>query len=130
MSAYIASSFAEAKQLYEHDVQSSPSEVTWKDDFTGLDCRVVKNSQMGTYCGYVKLRETLQTSNILNLVDAVKQSVHGGITYCDGDELGFDCAHLGDYAPRGKTGLRVWTFDAVKNETAKLAAAVKRYFQL
>lgn len=130
MSAYIASSVGEAKQLYEHDVQSSPSEVTWKDDCTGLECRVVKNSALGTYCGYVTLREPLQTSDILPLVDAVKQSVHGGITYCDGDEIGFDCAHVGDYSPNGQKGLRVWTFEAVKNETAKLAAAVKRYFQL
>lgn len=127
MSAYIAKSLAEAKQVYDHDLQSSPSEITWTHQETGLKCRVVRNSALGTYCGYVKLQNEVQTTEILALVDSVKQSVHGGITFCDGVELGFDCAHLGDYSPHHPQ-LRVWTIDAVKNQVETLAKAVKRYF--
>ena len=125
MSAYIARSIEEAKQVYEHDLQTNIDTVEWTDDSTTLDCKVLRNSQLGTYCGYVKLLQTLQPSEILDLVDAVKQSVHGGITYCDGSEIGFDCAHYGDYSP-SRPQLRVWTLEAVKNQVKSLALAIHR----
>jgi hypothetical protein len=127
MSAYIAKSLAEAKQVYEHDLQASPSEESWQHQETELECRIRRNSSLGTYSGYVRLPREVQTTEVLCLVDAVKQSVHGGITYCDGIMLGFDCAHLGDYSPH-HAQLRVWTMDAVKNQVETLAKAVRRYF--
>lgn len=127
MSAYIAKSLAEARQLYEHDLRSAPNETLWQHKETGLACRIRRNSALGTYCGYVTLKKDVQTTDILALVDAVKQSVHGGITYCDGNDVGFDCAHFGDYSPH-HPHLRVWTLPAVKNQVETLAKAVNRYF--
>lgn len=68
---------------------------------SGLDC-VIKKQDMGHYCGYVVLPNSLQNwSEIMS--DTI--DIHGGITF-DGlitwgkfkfkRAIGFDCAHGGD----------------------------------
>lgn len=57
--------------------------------------------------------------------------VHGGITYCSENVIGFDTVHLGDYFPWGdfptNHPARKWSFEAVKQETLKLAQQIKDY---
>jgi hypothetical protein len=86
----------------------------WQDPDTGLDC-LIKRGNGGQLCGYVGVRLAhslfgLQADSIDRQLGV---SVHGGLTYTGRWEeatgapvlpykvwmLGFDCAHLGDYAP-------------------------------
>lgn len=57
--------------------------------------------------------------------------VHGGITYCSNNVIGFDTVHLGDYFPWGgfptKHTYRKWSLEDVKQETLKLAQQIKNY---
>ena len=121
MSAYIAKDDEEAKRLYLQDLAESPEDVDWVDEGTGLSCRLRRQS-MGHWCGYVQVRQMNEEE--MERVGEIR--IHGGVTYCDGQLVGWDAAHQGDYVPRLLFGRRIWTMEAAKNETSRLAAALKR----
>ena len=121
MSAYLATTIEEAKQLYDSDFTQHGNRVEWIDETTGLTCEA-KRQVMGHWCGYVKVPDGKCDVD----VDSIECFVHGGITFYDGKLVGFDCAHMGDFTPLWPfKGLRVWTLEAVKNECAKLARTIK-----
>lgn len=142
---------------------SEPDKAQWIDTATDLDCLIVRN-HAGALCGYVGVQPGHKWHGVDYDVPDVE--VHGGLTFADrcqeGAEdgpgichipapgrpanvwwLGFDCAHLGDLAPRydevlstltvmadGLAG-QPWiprnvyrTFDYVKEECTKLAQQV------
>ena len=119
---YVANSLSEAKQQYEADRACSPSHLEWQED--GLDLRIERSS-LGNYCGYVRV-PSMDKQRILDLSEQLR--VHGGITFNDGEWVGFDCAHHGDYLPH-LGGLRVWTLQAVQEETRELARQLRRLLQ-
>lgn len=133
--------------------QDEPDRLEW--DYIGYPCLMLRNSDMGNWCGYVAIPPThpyyqkdCYDSNI---------RVHGGLTYagqCDGRIchipkpgepekvwwFGFDCAHGGDLVPGyislGKKlalSMRYFVFDGavyrdlnyVRNEVYKLARQLK-----
>jgi hypothetical protein len=61
--------------------------------------------------------------------DDIDVRVHGGLTYSEGDWIGFDCLHLGDYWP-GQNEYDLlsydaeWTAEMVAAETRELARKV------
>jgi hypothetical protein len=77
-------------------------------DYRGYKYEVVLTSA-GHRCGYVHLH-----GGEFGLFDDIECEidVHGGITYCYGDCIGFDCAHLGD-APDVDAVEARWGSDAV-----------------
>jgi hypothetical protein len=93
---------------------NEPDKLVWVDPYTNLDCMIHRN-RMGALCGYVGVPEGHPAFE--KHYDDVNVHVHGGLTYadsCRGDLcheaqpgrpahvwwLGFDCNHLGDFAPR------------------------------
>lgn len=102
---------------------SEPDKAQWVDEATGLDCLIVR-ANTGALCGYVGVpaghpwhgQRWTEAPAIQEL------HVHGGVNYSDpcvegGEQaaavchvpepgrpddvwwLGFDCSHVGDYAP-------------------------------
>lgn len=64
----------------------------------GYKCEIKRNKHTGHLNGYITvspdhilLKEDLQWSSALD--------VHGGVTYQNGNTVGFDCAHHMDYSP-------------------------------
>ena len=112
--------------MYLEDRHSSLEDYDWVDEATGFKCSL-RRQNMGHWCGYVDVEDALTEEELLTFTDA--NIVHGGVTYCTPRKLGWDAAHLGDYVPQLSNGRRVWTQDAARNETAKLAAAIKRMRQ-
>ena len=58
---------------------------------------IVKHPSFGHYCGYVEFDEGFCDFALMrkyHLTDAI--NVHGGITFDNGNTLGFDCGHSGD----------------------------------
>ena len=68
--------------------------VEWTDAWTGLRCWISRN-EYGSWCGYVRLPKG---SPLLDL-DINDLNVHGGVTWCRGDVVGFDCYHSFDASP-------------------------------
>lgn len=87
----------------------------------GTPCLVVRNSVLGHLCGYAGVYpdHELFGKNYMDLYDGdgTYPEVHGGLTYSDkchppvchvpdpGEQevwwFGFDCAHAGDFSPKG-----------------------------
>ena len=70
----------------------------WED---GYWCRV-RQTSMGTWCGYVALTPRHPWFN--QDYDEIPVDIHGGLTYSKSEPdgyywIGFDCAHWGDYIP-------------------------------
>lgn len=102
-----------------------PDKAYWVDPKTGLDCLIVRTA-LGHLCGYVGVPPKHPFHG--KHYDKCDVDVHGGLTYADecqkddkehgichvsepGREdniwwLGFDCAHLGDISPGGRSALR------------------------
>ena len=63
----------------------------------------MKRNQMGAWCGYVELPEghAFLSQDDRGYFEASEwfPSAHGGISYSEGDIVGFDCAHLHDTWP-------------------------------
>jgi hypothetical protein len=107
--------------------QSEPDKAQWVDSATGLDCLLVRNSNIGNLCGYVGVTEKHPYfGKGYNDVDA---DVHGGLTFANACSenaeghgvchvplpgrsdhvwwLGFDCAHCYDLSPGIRSRLPV-----------------------
>ena len=102
---------------------NEPDKCQWIDDETGLDCLIVRGPS-GALCGYVGVPENHSCfeKDYDAVYDELEIDVHGGLTFADrcrpqedpskgichsGEVankvvwwLGFDCAHLGDIAPK------------------------------
>lgn len=89
---------------------SEPDKVHWKHK--GMDCLILRNSEMFNLCGYVGVKPGHPFFE--KHYDDVNVDAHGGLTYsdhCSGSVchttneeddiwwLGFDCAHSGDEIP-------------------------------
>lgn len=61
---------------------------TYKDYY----CEINRNSGMGNLCGYIYMKKPLT-------IEYDQLNYHWGITYDDGQKIGFDCAHPGDFLP-------------------------------
>ena len=70
----------------------------------GIDWCIYQSSLSATLNGYVRIPDGAP-------IDPDTLDVHGGITYSDGEWVGFDTAHAGDYWDlaelRGKAGVHV-----------------------
>lgn len=56
---------------------------------------IYRTPGLGNLCGYLSWKYPLNIH-----IDTNKIDVHGGITYEDHNEIGFDCIHYDDYVPR------------------------------
>lgn len=61
-------------------------------EHAGLKCSI-KRSHLFCWLGYVEYEHECS-------YDDIDVEVHGGLTYGDGEELGFDCCHFGDLMPK------------------------------
>lgn len=57
----------------------------------GYDISIIQHRPLSHLCGYVK-------ASINNAEETIV--CHGGITYDNGEWIGFDCAHCGDLIPQ------------------------------
>ncbi len=101
-------------------------DLDWEDETTKLACRL-RRQEMGHWCGYVDVGRKMTNEEMEHL--NISNIVHGGVTYCSENLVGWDAAHHGDYFKFGN-GRRVWTMAAAKAETEKLAKAVKSLLNL
>jgi len=102
---------------YKNDIIQYP-ESTYKFIAYGFDCKISRN-YLGCWCGYVIFPTGYSPIN-----DICDDDVHGGITYCHDNTIGFDCAHLTDYRPKdnwNESNCKYWTYEDVVDETTKLA---------
>lgn len=97
----------------------------------GLSCEIRRHHWSGHLCGYVHIPEGhpwrgIDSCDDRSLDDAHKL-VHGGLTFADGERIGFDCAHYGDMCP-GDQGLTIGgeyrNLEYVKGITKRLAEHV------
>lgn len=104
-------------------------------EYKGYKCEINRDYDMKHYTGYVTVpkdhvhygREFMDQYD-----NELEYKVHGGITYDDGDKIGFDCAHFGDAMPRyffdkncdifhkWYNKYRVWKFEDVKDQIEDL----------
>lgn len=78
----------------------------WTDTATKYQCRILRNSHLGFWLGYVDIPKSHPYYG-LHYDKITYMEVHGGLTYTsfNDDEkrtfwrLGFDCGHAGDYIP-------------------------------
>lgn len=121
--------------------ESEPDSLDW--DHAGLRC-AIRRHRRGLYlCGYVGIPTehplygvayNIETPQLGGQSPDCALSVHGGLTYSRGTLpdgggsglwwFGFDCAHVGDYAPgydkdNGRSEYRDIAY--VKRETERLA---------
>lgn len=89
---------------------TEPNMVKWVDQATGLACLILRASELGHLCGYVRIprRHPLYAHGWQRRVE--KLQAHGGITFTGemhrqgggkrpGRWIGFDCAHAWDLVP-------------------------------
>ena len=86
--------------------ENEPDNAEWTDD-VGYKCRIVRNMNSGTLCGYVGIPRghalwgQPYTDSLLEGID-----VHGGLTYASGSSppdvwyFGFDTSHANDFMPK------------------------------
>lgn len=114
--------------------QDEPDRISWVDPETGYHC-LIKRGPVGALCGYVALEKSHPYYEKKdNDIDWQEIEVHGGLTYsehCNGDAefgichltenndeawwFGFDCAHLGDFAPAYESHYNLIGYDVYKN---------------
>lgn len=108
--------------------QDEPDRVEWTDSVTGYDCLITRSHVIGHLCGYVGIKADhpyygKSDDDIHNEYDL---DIHGDLTFSGykniEDEttwfLGFDCAHLDDYAP--------WTEHRLRLKRGKEPLGMKR----
>ena len=97
----------------------------------GFKCLAKRINKLGHLCGYIMVEDThpWYAKDYSELSDV---DVHGGLTYSDKGEFGFDCAHAGDLvlsvvkmlpSQRERTTYRDMGY--VVNELIKLANQAK-----
>lgn len=95
------------KLLYpERPWEDEPDTAEWFDARTGYKCRIERQSNSGTLCGYVGVFRGHPAYGLGydDLHSSVSILVHGGLTYSNTDKnlvhwFGFDTAHAGDFCP-------------------------------
>ena len=108
-----------------------PSHDTRRFTHHGYQCAVIMGPM--TINGYIALPDGhpwLDYPDSLEVHPDI--DVHGGITYHEGNTIGFDTGHLGDGQhpdaphryPSRFTG-HVWSWDEVEEETRRLATQAK-----
>lgn len=132
--------------------ENEPDNAEWTDD-AGYKCRILRNSNSGTLCGYVGIpRGHALWGRPYNDSSWDALSIHGGLTY-DGARgdlndnawyFGFDTAHADDFMPRvverelenGDTTLLKYhecmkyrTWEYVEGEVVKLSMYLRKYEQ-
>lgn len=131
------------EQIWENEPDSDSFTFTRAD----LDCRLLRNPEMLTWCGYVRIPDDHPHAGSL-WTDADRfYDVHGGLTWKgplpQWNEpgnlwFGFDCAHAGDYLP-GMTELfmrlqqldsaKAPSMEALMAEEARLPAYLKPVYR-
>jgi hypothetical protein len=112
------------KLLFEHRPwETEPDEAEWVDAQTKYKCRILRNDQTGTLCGYVEVPEGHKMYGV-SYQELEKQysiPVHGGLTFSgglgrenvvDGWYFGFDTAHAGDFSPGLAISMIKWASTA------------------
>jgi len=95
------------KLFYPHRPwEGEPDIAEWFDARTGYKCRIERQSNSGTLCGYVGVFKGHPAYGLGydDLHSSVSILVHGGLTYSNTDKnlvhwFGFDTAHAGDFCP-------------------------------
>ena len=143
--------FQDKSKYPEGEWNSEPDKIQWVDEYSNLDCLILRNS-FGALCGYVGV--TRDHPLFRKDEDDIDVSVHGGVTFTDvcsaseGDEhichvpfqgrdpdvwwIGFDCAHNSDFIP----GMSSVFYERnsyknvryVKNEVKSLASQLKEIY--
>jgi hypothetical protein len=140
--------------------ENEPDHAEWIDgevdhpttNGTGFKCRIVRNKETGTLCGYVGVPKENKfwgmdyDEDDRDLTD-ISREVHGGLTFAMGEKdgywyFGFDTNHADDFAPktvemlldlRGLLTLRYYNcmnykpWDFVENEVHWLAWRLSKY---
>ena len=108
--------------------QIAPPRMTVVDSGTedGIQWATCRAPLYGAINGYVRIPDGHPWAGLD--YDDIDVKVHGGLTFGDGEWIGFDALHLGDYWPGQPYGLsagdRYWTAEQVADETRELARQV------
>jgi len=90
--------------------EDEPDHAEWVQYISGYKCRIKRNENTGTLCGYVGIPKGHKYWGVIydegdEELDAIADDVHGGFTYSEqGDDgwwyFGFDTSHADDFAPK------------------------------
>jgi len=114
--------------------KNEPVELSWVDQDTGYQCYARRSSIDSFWCGYVLIPKDHTAYG--KPYESLDIDCHGGLTYSDihSDkdlwQLGFDCAHCGDYIPNwpmiSLDTSRVYrNLEFVKSECTSIAKQLK-----
>lgn len=134
---------SKSKIIIDGPWNKEPNRLSWMAH--GLDCMIIRNSDMLFLCGYVGVPSSHWAFN-KGYNEMTDIFIHGGLTYankCRGHIchvsdtnreiwwFGFDCAHSGDFYPtvlnyRDQTYEVYRDIEYVKAETEHLAEQLSR----
>lgn len=77
--------------------ETEPDHKEWVEPTTKYKCEIRRNPVTLTLLGYVTVPKTSHYYGLS--YNNVVANVHGGLTYSNKGEFGFDCAHAGDLCP-------------------------------
>ena len=103
-----------------------------------IDC-IIRRNGVGALCGYVCINSdnTLYGLDYDEISYRIDFTPHGGLTYGDENngqwQVGFDCAHAGDFCPSLPTNYGGGIYrdlEYVKSECEQLAESISKHSKL
>lgn len=128
------------RMLEENDMLSDISRpAPWDSEpnyvmleHAGYVCELKRAPSTQSWCGYVHVGEDhpllkwVERDNHYDFLD-----VHGGVTYAEGGQIGFECSHSTDVSPSFGYGMEEHatykTVDFATEEVKKLAQQLRNY---
>lgn len=100
---------------YYYDLLNRGNSMTF--EYKGFECTITRDSARHFLWGMIKLNNSLN-------IDLDQLTVHGCISFKNGNEIGFDCSWHEDFVPAKANnpliGCTYKSFDFVENEIKKL----------
>ena len=91
------------------------NDLTYTFKYKGYTAKIKRIEEYGYLCGYVNA-DVLRNSREYEIID---EHAHGGVTFHNGDWVGFDCAHFGDFS--------LWRYELFENDDTSNLLIMNEY---
>ncbi|NMK72238.1 hypothetical protein [Staphylococcus capitis] len=103
------------KQTIENENACMDNDLTYTFKYKGYTAKIKRIEEHGYLCGYVNA-DVLRNSREYEIID---EHAHGGVTFHNGDWVGFDCAHFGDFS--------LWRYELFENDDTSNLLIMNEY---